>query len=285
MKKKTGELSLRGTLAIAAGGLVVAALGLFVFSGGVGADGEALIGSLLLLSFLAGGIACWKWIALPGRILWGLFSAARLLCLFLFPTRVDCAVALIGVAFLLLYALWAGLRSFPRKDSKDLLTVVFASLYGVCFLITACAGPLKRICTTDASFAGWLLAVAAAAGVILGIFAVWRRSGQGMKARLKTGLITFCCSLALIWFLLSFGGSAANYAFDFSEGTAVELRITGKEIDVNRKGPTDYELRFGGISVAVPLDVYKKAEVGDSFLFYRYQGAFGLEYYEFTERK
>ena len=144
---------------------------------------------------------------------------------------------------------------------------------------------LKRICTTDASFAGWLLAVAAVAGGILGIFAVWRRSGQGMKARLKTGLITFCCSLALIWFLLSFGGSAANYAFDFSEGTAVDLRMTGKEIDVHRKGPADYELQFGGISVSVPLDVYKEAEVGDSFLFYRYQGAFGLEYYEFTERK
>jgi len=74
-----------------------------------------------------------------------------------------------------------------------------------------------------------------------------------------------------------------NYALDFSQPKQYSEVIVDKEIDYNRRGPVDYEFKLTidgeQEEIGVPKTEYYKYDIGDTYSFSKYKGAFGVPFY------
>ena len=97
--------------------------------------------------------------------------------------------------------------------------------------------------------------------------------------------------LILSAFLVALGITAAtssaicslNYLLDENEPERIVAVIEGKDYTNHRKSNDTYELEFflegEKISIDVSRSVYRDSEIGDQFIFYRYDGAFDKAFY------
>ena len=74
-----------------------------------------------------------------------------------------------------------------------------------------------------------------------------------------------------------------NYMLDLTPPTEYNAIIEQKEHHHHRKSPDSYEFEITAdgktFDLEVELRIYNHYEVGDTFTFYRYEGAFGKEFY------
>ena len=91
------------------------------------------------------------------------------------------------------------------------------------------------------------------------------------------------CLAVLFWAIFLFTSYHLNYLFDPYPPTPCEAIIEDKDIDHNRKGPDDYELIVTidekRVSMEVSSDEYHRYDIGDTYTFYRHQGAFDIPFY------
>lgn len=118
-------------------------------------------------------------------------------------------------------------------------------------------------------------------GVALAVFVMMKWCRKGTKAGGRIGgilafsFLFFCLIMILI--------CHANFLLDFHEPTEQVARIEEKDTDYNRNGPDTYKFKVvtGGESfyLEVSLLEYEQYEVGDTYTFRQYEGAFGTPFY------
>ena len=126
-----------------------------------------------------------------------------------------------------------------------------------------------------------ILIVCAVLGVIGGaIFTFWYFRHK-YKILPKIGLSL--CFAVFFWAVFMFSAFHLNYLFDTKPPVECEAVIEDKDINRHRKGPDDYELivTIDGkrVSMEVSSDEYHRYDIGDTYTFYRYQGAFDIPFY------
>ncbi|MBE6629498.1 MAG: hypothetical protein E7624_01450 [Ruminococcaceae bacterium] len=116
--------------------------------------------------------------------------------------------------------------------------------------------------------------------VVAAIAVIW---GRLAKVGIWSGI-----PLAMIFGVFAFGllsGMAANmnYVYDTAEPVRYESVIYVKDRDMNHKSPDRYtfDLIVDGkkITLDVSREAYERYEVGDTFSFFKYQGAFQEPFY------
>jgi hypothetical protein len=126
-----------------------------------------------------------------------------------------------------------------------------------------------------------ILIVCAILGVIGGaIFTFWYYRHK-YKILPKIGLSL--CFAVFFWGIAMFTAFHMNYLFDTKPPVECEAVIEDKDINRHRKGPDDYELivTIDGkrITMEVSSEEYRRYDIGDTYTFYRYQGAFNIPFY------
>ena len=126
-----------------------------------------------------------------------------------------------------------------------------------------------------------ILIVCAILGVIGGaIFTFWYFRHK-YKILPKIGLSL--CFAIFFWGIAMFTAFHMNYLFDTKPPVECEAVIEDKDINRHRKGPDDYELivTIDGkrVSMEVSSDEYHRYDIGDTYTFYRHQGAFDIPFY------
>ncbi|MBO5222015.1 MAG: hypothetical protein J6C26_06855 [Clostridia bacterium] len=291
MGKKHSEVQISSKIGLASLCLCIVAMLLFSFSGGANSGAEILIGLILSLSCVGAAVSLHEKISPAGVIFLIALGAVRMLTPVFFSARVDCAVVSVSVVLSFLYAIVCFLRFFIRNKHNDMLEAFLSVGFGFLFLMTAADGVLSRVHSVEGLSQLPFLVVAAVLGLAAGILLLWKGRREPLKSDRKgrfkspwvAGLVAFLSVTVTVFLVCNLLGTMMNYAFDTSEGKPLEMQVTAKQIDVHRKGPRDYELSFGAIRVDVPSDVYDRAKVGDVFLFYYHEGAFGIPYYELSQ--
>ena len=121
------------------------------------------------------------------------------------------------------------------------------------------------------------LALGLAVSIFVTVKWVWKGTGWGGRI----GSIALCTFLAyfLIWLPLCH----LNYLLDFQPPTEIHAVIEEKDINRHSKGLDSYEFEMtvNGEFVALEVDwlEYQRYEVGDTYTFYEYKGAFGEPFY------
>ena len=98
---------------------------------------------------------------------------------------------------------------------------------------------------------------------------------------------TFIGMILIFAFLFAFGfcmiGTHLNYVLDTTPPVPCEAVIEDKEIEHHRKSPDTYEFIVTIDEKRIPLDVsseeYHRYDIGDTYAFYRHQGAFNIPFY------
>jgi hypothetical protein len=87
----------------------------------------------------------------------------------------------------------------------------------------------------------------------------------------------------LLWFVVHSFIMHFNYMLDLTPPIEYNAIIEQKEHHHHRKSPDSYEFEITAdgktFDLEVELRIYDHYEVGDTFTFYRYEGAFGKEFY------
>ena len=87
----------------------------------------------------------------------------------------------------------------------------------------------------------------------------------------------------LLWFVVHSFIMHFNYVLDLTPPTEYTAIIEQKEHHNHRKSPDSYEFEVTAngktFDLEVELRIYDNYEVGDTFTFYRYEGAFGKAFY------
>lgn len=118
-------------------------------------------------------------------------------------------------------------------------------------------------------------------GVALGAFVtvkiIWKQSGIGGRIG-SFALVTLISALFIMVTVCHL-----NYLLDFQSPTEIRAVIEDKEITHHRKSPDSYEFELTVDGESFDLEVgkreYKRYEVGDTYTFKEYKGAFGKPFY------
>ena len=118
-------------------------------------------------------------------------------------------------------------------------------------------------------------------GLLVGVFVTVKWTWRHFGWWLRLGSIALCTFLAfvVIWASLCH----LNYLLDFHPPMEKHAVIEEKEITRHRKSPNSYEFELTVDGESFDLEVgeieYKKYEVGDTYTFRAYKGAFGKPFY------
>ena len=119
-----------------------------------------------------------------------------------------------------------------------------------------------------------------AVGLLVSVFVTvkWIWKGTGWVGRIGSIVVCTCMVFLFCWIPLCH----LNYLLDF-EPTEMHAVIEEKDINRHSKGPDSYEFEMtvDGEFVALEVDwlEYQRYEVGDTYTFYEYKGAFGKPFY------
>ncbi len=120
-----------------------------------------------------------------------------------------------------------------------------------------------------------------ALGLAVGVFvtAKWFWKGTGWGGRL--GSLVLCT--VLVFFLCCISLCHLNYLLDFEPPTEKQAVIEEKHVHRNAKSLDSYEFELTVDGESFDLEVgkreYKRYEVGDTYTFKEYKGAFGKPFY------
>ena len=138
------------------------------------------------------------------------------------------------------------------------------------FDYTYCAKPLLP-------FWEMSVVIVLVAGVIVTVMWLWKRRSGGTK---MAGFLTVMVVTAV---LIIFCVPHANYLLDFQPPVERQAVIEDKKITHNGKAYRDYGFQVTVDGETFDLDVdrkeYQSYEVGDTYTFYKYKGAFGKPFY------
>lgn len=116
-----------------------------------------------------------------------------------------------------------------------------------------------------------------ALGILFTVKFVWKNSGVG--GRIGSIALGTLLSFFLIWVSLCH----LNYLLDFHPPAEIHAVIEEKEISRHSKGPDSYEFEMTVDGETFELEVgffeYLQYEVGDTYTFKEYQGAFRKPFY------
>lgn len=129
-----------------------------------------------------------------------------------------------------------------------------------------------------------LLIIPAIAGLAVSILFTFAFRVHNEKLR---PIGTFIGMILIFAFLFAFGfcmiGTHLNYVLDTTPPVPCEAVIEDKEIEHHRKSPDTYEFIVNidekRITLDVSSDEYDRYDIGDTYTFYRYQGAFDIPFY------
>lgn len=118
-------------------------------------------------------------------------------------------------------------------------------------------------------------------GLAVGIFVtvkwVWKGTGWGGRI----GSMVVCAAMAFLAFWIPL--CHLNYLLDFQPPAEIHAVIEEKDITRHRKGPDSYKFELTVDGESFDLEVgkreYKRYEVGDTYTFKEYKGAFGKPFY------
>jgi hypothetical protein len=205
----------------------------------------------------------WAWLlALP------LMLVYRLL-----PHRTLVIVCFVSV--LVMLAINIALRLIWNEWNRPAIFILMA---------ISVAAMMNLLVTANYTFAADespILIVCAILGVIGGAIFTFRYYRHKYKILPKIGLSL--CFAVFFWGIAMFTAFHMNYLFDTKPPVECEAVIEDKDVDRNRKGPDDYELivTIDGkrITMEVSSEEYRRYDIGDTYTFYRYQGAFNIPFY------
>ena len=205
---------------------------------------------------------------------WAWLLALPLMLVYrLFPHRTLVIVCFVSVLAML--AINVILRLIWQEWNHPALFVLMA---------VSIAALMNLLVTANYTFAddeSPILIVCAVLGVIGGaIFTFWYFRH---KYKILPMIGLSLCFAVFFWGVFMFSAFHLNYLFDTNPPTECEAIIEDKEIDRNHKGPDDYELIVTIDGKRVTMDVsseeYRRYDIGDTYTFYRYQGAFNIPFY------
>jgi hypothetical protein len=119
-----------------------------------------------------------------------------------------------------------------------------------------------------------------AVGLLVSVFVTvkWIWKGTGWGGRIGSIVVCTCMVFLFCWIPLCH----LNYLLDF-EPTEIHAVIEEKEKVRHRKSPDSYEFEMTVDGETFDLEVgrreYNRYEVGDTYTFYEYKGAFGKPFY------
>ena len=119
-----------------------------------------------------------------------------------------------------------------------------------------------------------------AVGLLVSVFVTvkWIWKGTGWVGRIGSIVVCTCMVFLFCWIPLCH----LNYLLDF-EPTEIHAVIEEKEKVRHRKSPDSYEFEMTVDGETFDLEVgrreYNRYEVGDTYTFYEYKGAFGKPFY------
>ena len=216
-----------------------------------------------------------KFSAFSDRIIPWLIMPPTLLLLFLpnfIPHRLLVSACLIAI--LICDAVGILMFVFPKKNIFFVLIPIFC----ICF-----AAHLILLFTCNYTFVdpSPLFIASFILGAIPGTFITFRFFRKDTKLLGLIGwLLLFILIFSAFFYLFS---SHLNYALDFYPPVECEAIIEDKDINRHRKGPDDYELIVTIDGKRITMDVsseeYRRYDIGDTYTFYRYQGAFNIPFY------
>ena len=119
-----------------------------------------------------------------------------------------------------------------------------------------------------------------ALGLAVGVFVMkWVWKGTGWGGRIGSMLVGMALAFILCWIPLCH----LNYLLDFEPPVERQAVIEEKDVVRHRKSPDSYEfeLTVNGESFDLKVDreEYQRYEVGDTYTFKAYKGAFGKPFY------
>ena len=121
------------------------------------------------------------------------------------------------------------------------------------------------------------LALGLAVGVFVMVKWVWKGTGWGGRI----GSMVVCAAMAFLAFWIPL--CHLNYLLDFQPPEEIHAVIEEKDITRHRKGPDSYKFELTVDGESFDLEVgkreYKRYEVGDTYTFKEYKGAFGKPFY------
>ena len=121
------------------------------------------------------------------------------------------------------------------------------------------------------------LALGLAVGIFVTVKWVWKGTGWGGRI----GSMVLCT--VLVFFLCCISLCHLNYLLDFQPPAEIHAVIEEKDITRHRKGPDSYKFELTVDGESFDLEVgkreYKRYEVGDTYTFKEYKGAFGKPFY------
>ena len=121
------------------------------------------------------------------------------------------------------------------------------------------------------------LILGAALGAFVTVKIVWKQSGIG--GRIGSFVLVTLISALFIMITVCH----LNYLLDLQPPTEIHAVIEDKEITHHRKSPDSYEFELTVDGESFDLEVgkreYKRYEVGDTYTFKEYTGAFGKPFY------
>lgn len=189
------------------------------------------------------------------------------------PHRPLVILCFVSVALMLAVTIltWFILREWIRDALFGLMLVTFVAA-------------VNLMLTANYTFAGSntaILIASAFLGILAGtFFTIWcfhHKYKILPLIGLSLGFSIFftCCFI--------FSAFHLNYLFDTHPPVECEAVIEDKDVDRNRKGPDDYELIVTIEGKRITMDVsseeYRRYDIGDTYTFYRYQGAFNIPFY------
>ncbi len=183
-----------------------------------------------------------------------------------------CTVALWGVMIV------CSLISRLSKREIPAIRYVVLSLSGM-LLLAGIVGGYGYTFLSGSIFPFWLPALPIAVCVSGYKLWGWIRFDKKRWNLVVVAVIMGAC----VFFYASSCINFANYALDRSEPVRQESMIYGKRADRSRKtlGSYKFEIRVDGktFSIDVSREDYNYYQVGDTFSFAEYQGAFGEPFY------
>lgn len=197
----------------------------------------------------------------------GIFLPHRLLVLL--------SVALCAVSIISIVAAFKG---------KEILRI---ASWGLCFGVVAALVSLMGFVYTLGAYSFYkepfipFWEISLTLGLAVGIFVTvkWIWTGTGWGGRI--GSIALCA--VLVFFLCCLALCHLNYLLDFQPPVEKKAVIEEKDIILHHKSPDSYEFEMTVDGEPFYLEVkwaeYQRYEVGDTYTFKEYRGAFGKPFY------
>ena len=209
--------------------------------------------------------------AQPGALTYGLSPASRAKIRRMQSRKavlLFCTVATVG-----LIVLYFVMHSLGKKKGADIFALpIFAAVFMYFFYSTS-----DYTYVDSFAFLTEELTIGITVGVLLSVVFFWK--GKSIATRILIMILSCLVCVVFSWAMIT----NLNYLLDFSEPKYYSAVIEDKDFDHHRKSPDSYEFKLTAdgksFYLEVPRSTYKAYDVGDTYSFKKYNGAFGKPFF------